>query len=113
MASPEADVQESHRFGGGQHPQGVSADGIEGNITQVKQAGKTDHDVQPQPHQDIDTNVVQDLAEIAAQDDRQQECYYPQHRQSTPANYSLLAGTSFERNGLAVATLAPIGEIHQ
>ena len=45
-------MQEPDCLGSGQDAQGVGADGIEGNIAQVEQAGKPDHDVQTQAHQD-------------------------------------------------------------
>ena len=56
---------------GGEHAHGVGADGEKGHVAQVQQAGKADHDVQAQAHQDVEAHLVDHLGQIGVHEERQ------------------------------------------
>ena len=66
------------RAGRCQQPDGVGADGEEGDEAQVEQAGKAQGDVESEAHQDVDRHQDDDLGEALAECERQ---YDDQHQQ--------------------------------
>ena len=75
----------------GQDADGVGAQGKEGHVAQVQQAGEAHHDVQAQPHQDVEADCVQHLGRVGSQQ-RQQQHADAQYDVGGGGNHALLFG---------------------
>ena len=79
----------------------VSANGEEGDIAQVKQARKTDHDVETETHHDEDADDVQHFGEIDAKNPGQEE-----HENGEESHQETVALFLFIRQGNAAGLVA-------
>ena len=89
----------------GQQGIGVGANGVEGHVTQVKQAGQPDHDVQSPAKHDVNEDGGCRVDEVAA--GKGHERQHNRHRQDDNANGHRAprgaAGNAVHQTGAAVA----------